>query len=171
MKHFLGLFVALIALLALAGCSDTGGGGKLNVTLNEWSIKLGAVSLPEGPIEFSIQNSGKQQHEIVILRTDLAPNQLPTKNDGSVDTGAADVHEERTIDEIDSGDTTSRTYSLDPGNYVFIDNTVKDIDGAKTSFYAQGMSAAFTVTKKGESVSPTSSGTASSSATPTPTHS
>jgi hypothetical protein len=174
-KLFLGLCAGIIALLLLAACSNTEGGGDLHVALNEWTIGLDKTSLPEGPINFTIDNIGKKQHELVIIRTDIPPDQLPTKDDGSVNTDAADVKVEHTADEIGDGDQTGRTFTLDAGNYVFIDNTVEEQDGNKTSYYQQGMHVAFTVTKKGESPSATVAATPTASpagsATRTPTHS
>jgi hypothetical protein len=139
---------AVLGALLLAGCSDTGGGGELRVTLDEWSITLDKESLPEGPIEFVIKNDGEFEHELVILRTDIAPDELPTKDDGSADLKAPDVDVVRTIDEIGDGDETGRTYELKAGSYVFIDNTVREHEGSRVSYYAEGMRAAFTITEK-----------------------
>lgn len=161
MKFFLVLSATLATLL-MVGCSDTGGGGKLNVTLDEWSITLDKTSLPEGPIEFTIKNDGEKQHEFIILRTDIAPGELPTNDDGSADLDAPDLDELQTVDELDDGDETGRTYTLDAGKYVFIDNTVVEENGEKVSYYDQGMRVGFTITKEGESPS------SPASATPTP---
>lgn len=172
MKLFLVLCAALVALLMI-GCSDTSGGGQLNITLDEWSITLDKTSLPEGPIEFTIKNDGEKQHEVIILRTDIAPGELPTNDDGSANVGAPDVDELQTIDKLDAGDKTGRTYTLDAGNYVFIDNTVAEENGEKVSYYGKGMRAGFTITKEGESPSAAASAPPASraSATPTPTSS
>lgn len=166
---------AVLAGLILVGCSDSEGGGNLRVTLNEWSISTDKTSLPEGPIEFTIKNDGKEEHELVIVRTDIPAGDLPKKNDGSADLGAPDVDEVHTVDEIGDGDETGRTYTLDAGNYVFIDNTVTDKNGVITPYYEMGMYVGFTVTKEGESPSAAASAsptkTSQASATPTPTHS
>jgi hypothetical protein len=152
-KLFVGLCAGLVVLLAFIGCSSDKEGGKLGVDLDEWSITISPDSVPEGPIEFTIKNNGSLEHELTIVRTDLAADELPTKDDGSVDLDAPDVHEERTVEEIGDGDETGRTFSLDPGNYVLIDNTVDDVDGEETAYYGKGMYAGFTVTKGGESAS------------------
>lgn len=174
MKLFLVLCAALVALLMI-GCSDAGGGGQLNVTLDEWKITLDKTSLTEGPIEFTIKNDGEKQHELVILRTDIAPDDLPKRNDGSADLDAPDLDELHTVEELDDGDETGRTYTLDAGKYVFIDNTVEDHDGVLLPYYEMGMSAGFTVTEKGEAssaaASATPTATSRASATPTPTSS
>jgi hypothetical protein len=146
-KRLLAAGLAGAALLTL-GCSDTSGGGELFVTLNEWSISLDKASLPEGPIEFTIKNDGKQEHDLVILRTEIAADELPTKSDGSADLGAPDVNEVHTVEDIGDGDKTGRTYDLGAGKYVFIDNRVEKVDGEEVAFYEKGMRAEFTVTAK-----------------------
>jgi hypothetical protein len=164
-RLLLGLF-AIFALFAFAvGCGSTGGGGKVNVTLAEWSITTGPNSVPKGPIEFTIKNNGQKQHDLVILRTNIPPDQLPTKSDGSVNTDAPDIKIEHTVDAIDSGDTTGRTFQMDPGTYVLISNLVDDENGTKTAQYGRGMHTSFTVTEG--SGSPSASVSASASPTKT----
>jgi hypothetical protein len=158
---------AIFAIFAFAaGCGSTGGGGKVNLTLSEWSITADPNTVPKGPIEFTIKNSGQKQHDLVILRTNIPPDQLPTNSDGSVNTNAPDIQLEHTVDPIDSGDTTGRTYAMDPGTYVLISNMVDDNNGTKTAQYSQGMHTGFTVTEG--SGSPTASPSASASPTRTP---
>lgn len=165
MRLLLGLF-AIFALFAFAvGCGSTGGGGKVNVTLAEWSITTDPNTVPKGPIEFTIKNNGQKTHDLVILRTNIPPDQLPTKSDGSVNTDAADITLEHTVDAIDSGDTTGRTYDMAPGTYVLISNLVDDNNGTKTAQYGQGMHTTFTVTES--SGSPSASVSASASPTKT----
>jgi hypothetical protein len=148
-RFFLVLGGAISALL-LTACSDNDGGGELTVTLDEWSIAVDKESLPEGPIELTIKNEGEREHDLVIVRTDIAPDELPTETDGSVDLGAPDVEEVHSIEDIEDGDETGRTYDLDPGNYVFIDNRVEDVDGEEVAYYEQGMRAAFEVTEEAD---------------------
>lgn len=146
MKLFLAFCATLAALLTLA-CSDSKGeGGEVTVTLDEWSITVDKESAPEGPIEFTIKNEGDREHDLVILQTEVAPDDLPTNEDGSADLDTPDVDEVHTIDDIEDGDETSRTYTLDAGSYVLIDNRVEEIDGEKVAFYDQGMRVGFTLT-------------------------
>ena len=146
MRSFLVPFAALTALILFAGCGDSKEGGDVDVTLSEWSIVLDKETLPEGPIEFTIENKGEREHEFVIVRTSLAADELPAKDDGSVDEDGADVDVEREVEDIEDGDRTSRTFELDPGSYVFLCNIVEDIEGEETSHYEKGMRVGFTVT-------------------------
>jgi tetrahydromethanopterin S-methyltransferase subunit A len=146
--RFLALLVASTLIFLLAACGDEGEGGDLNVTLNEYTIEIDPASLEEGPITIDIKNEGQEEHELLIVRTNIAAAELPTKDDGSLDEDAAGVNVEKRIEEIEDGDETSRVYTLDPGSYVLVDNIVTDIDGAETSFFAEGMWVEFTVTEK-----------------------
>ncbi len=137
---------ALLLVILLAACGSTGEGGDIEVTLDEWSVVTDVDTLPEGPIKFDIKNAGEREHELLIVRSDIPGAELPTKDDGSFDDGAGGVDVKREIDEIDGGDDTSRSYSLDPGNYVLLCNIVEDIDGTETSHFAEGMWTEFTIT-------------------------
>jgi hypothetical protein len=143
------LLVPLLALAAalLAACGDTGEGGEVNVTLREWAIETDKDSLPEGPVELTIENDGEEDHELVIVKTDIPPEDLPILDDGSFDEDAPDVDVEQEVEDVESGDRTGRTYELDPGAYVFLCNLVEDIEGTETSHFDRGMRAAFTVTE------------------------
>lgn len=138
---------AVAAALALSACGDSGEGGEVKVTLSEWGITTDKESLPEGPIELTIENIGEREHELVIVSTDVPADDLPTKEDGSFDEDGADVDVKHEVEEIGDGDRTGRTYQLDPGKYVFLCNIVEDIDGEEVSHFASGMAVAFKVTE------------------------
>ncbi len=144
--RILVLPAALLLVILLAACGSTGEGGDVELTLDEWSVVTDVDTLPEGPIKFDIKNAGEREHELLIVRSDIPGAELPTKDDGSFDEGAGGVDVKHDIDEIEGGDETSRSYALDPGNYVLLCNIVEDIDGTETSHYAQGMWVEFTVT-------------------------
>ncbi len=140
------LLLSLAALLVLTACgSEDRGGGTLNIDLSDWAVTLSAESLPKGDIEFVINNlSEEHEHELIIIRTDLAPDELPTKSDGSVDLAASGVSVVGSIKEIGPGHDSSGTFTLKAGRYVLICNLVDKRGGQTTSHYQQGMRAAFT---------------------------
>ena len=144
--RILVLPAAILLVILLAACGSTGEGGDLDVTLGEWSVVTDVDSLPEGPIKFDIKNAGERGHELLIVRSDIPGAELPTKDDGSFDDDAGGVDVKHDIDEIEEGDETSRSYLLDPGNYVLLCNIVEEIEGVETSHYAQGMWTEFTIT-------------------------
>lgn len=139
--------LALVATLALvaAGCSSDEGGGTVEVTLQEFAVVPAPSSVSAGEVTFEVINEGPDDfHEFVVFKTDLAPDALPTLEDGSVDEAGEGL--EPPIDEIEDiavGDTPTLTVSLEAGNYVLICNIY---DAAEVeAHYQEGMRVGFTV--------------------------
>jgi hypothetical protein len=172
-RRYAPLLVALLAIIGLLGaavaCSSDEDTHKVTVTLKDNSITIEPNSAPKGPIEMAIKNEGSKKHSLLIIKTSTPEGELPTKDDGSVDTGGADVDVQHELDEIDDGDDTSRTYDMDPGSYVLISNEVQDENDVKTADYKNGMHASFTVTEGSGSASASATAAASGSRSPTPT--
>lgn len=61
---------------------------RLEVRLQDGSITPAEITSPSPPNFLDILNNGTQAHELVVIRTDLAPDALPVRND-SVDLSAA----------------------------------------------------------------------------------
>jgi uncharacterized cupredoxin-like copper-binding protein len=155
--------VLALALLGVAGCgsssstSDTtaGGGGvtvpsspgaTVDVVVSDakgvdgpMTLTATPDSVPAGDVTFTVKNEGTIDHEVVVLKTDTAYDQLPvggsepdrvdeTNNVG--ETGEPDVK---------PGETRSFTLNaMTAGKYVLVCNIAKH--------YAMGMRAPFTVT-------------------------
>ena len=118
-------------------------GTTVTIRLNEYSVAPDAESAVSGPIAFQVTNKGpKEEHEFVVVRTELAPDALPTQSDGSVNEDAVDVVDE--IEEFPVGETMDLTVDLGPGSYVLICNVVQEQDGQTISHYERGMFRAFT---------------------------
>jgi uncharacterized cupredoxin-like copper-binding protein len=151
------LLVALLAAasLALIGCGDDdddddgaatatststadgGGGGEgstVNVALAEWSVTPDPASVSAGEVTFAVSNDGSVPHELVVIKSDLAPDALPIA-EGVVDESQVEFIGE--VEQFDAGTTDTGTFSLEPGNYVLICNV--------TGHYSLGMHTAFTV--------------------------
>ena len=152
------IFVATVGALSLvaAGCSDddgdttgatgeeTGAGGAVDVTLQEFAVIPASSSAPAGDVTFNVTNEGPDDvHEFVVFQTDLAPDALPTNDDGSVDEEGEGVELQGEIEDIAVGDTQNLTGDLPAGNYVFISN-ISDAD-EQEAHYQEGMRVAFTV--------------------------
>jgi len=95
-------------------------------------------SVSAGDVTFSVKNTGTIEHEVVVLKTDTAFDQLP------VGTSEADkVDESSSVGEtgdpgLQAGESRSFTITgLAPGKYVLVCNIAKH--------YGLGMRAAFTV--------------------------
>jgi uncharacterized cupredoxin-like copper-binding protein len=139
----LGATVGALSLVA-AGCS--GDETTVDVTVQEFAVVPASSSAPAGDITFDVTNEGPEDtHEFVVFKTDLAPDALPTAEDGSVDEEGEGVELIDEIEDIAVGDTPTLTVSLDAGSYVFICNIVEEEGGETIAHYQQGMRVAFTV--------------------------
>jgi uncharacterized cupredoxin-like copper-binding protein len=152
--------VAIVLAVVAAGCgtgngttppateaAPTGGGGggtDVAVTLQEWAVVPDTSSVPSGDVTFDVTNSGPEdEHEFVIIRTDLAPGDLPTDETGAVDESGAGIEVVDEVEEIPVGGTEELTVNLEPGTYVLICNIYSADENE--AHYQMGMRTAFTV--------------------------
>ena len=112
--------------------------GTVDVTLNEWSIKPSATSAKAGAITFNIENTGPaKSHEFIILKTDIAPESLPTLKDKSLDEEANGITSPGEGKVLGIGKTQTITVPMTEGKYVFVDNIVeKDLAHWEKKAYA-----------------------------------
>jgi uncharacterized cupredoxin-like copper-binding protein len=162
-----GSVAAVLALtvMAVGGCggsssststTSAGGGGvavpaslsgaTVNVVVGDTKGLDGPMtltatpdSLPAGDVTFTVKNTGTIDHEVVVLKTDTAFDQLavgksePDKVDESASVG------ETGDPALKPGETRSFTVkAMTAGKYVLVCNIAKH--------YAMGMRAPFTVT-------------------------
>lgn len=140
--------LAGLAVVGAAGCAAAKpAGGTVAVVLQEWAVVPAAASVKAGPVTFNVSNKGPDDpHELVIIKTDLAPGELPTDELGKVDEEGAGVETVGEVEEFDPGKVETATFELKAGTYALICNIVQDEpDGTKESHYRQGMFIAFTV--------------------------
>lgn len=139
-RNFLILGVALGSLFLLVGCSKASTQTPtVVVTANEWSFTPSITSVKAGDVTFELANRGKEEHELVVLKTDLASDALkmraadPEKVDE--DASAENLGE---IEGVPAGIARSVTFlSLARGHYLLICNVAKH--------YTKGMVTAFEV--------------------------
>jgi len=122
-------------------------GTIVHVTLKDFSVQPNQKTAKAGWITFQAVNAGTSTHELVILRTDLNPANLPRiaekDNKGTI-TGHI-VNEEHAavepIDEIEefpAGTRKEKKVLLDPGRYVLLCNVPEHYDkGMYASFVVQ----------------------------------
>ncbi len=96
-------------------CTST----HVSAQLTEMAISLDVTSLPAGPVTFDITNAGTVDHEFVVIPTDIAVDQLPTK-DGAVDEDQ--VPPLKRAGPIQPGTTTTLSVDLPAGHHVIICN-------------------------------------------------
>ena len=131
---------ALLAACSAAPSKDIKG------TLEEWKITLSPTTGAAGEITFTINNVGEKDHEFVVVKTDLAPDKLPTVADGdeagTVDEEGAGIEAMGEKEDILAGtDNNVLTLTLAAGHYVIFCN-VHDED---LVHYQKGMHTDFTV--------------------------
>lgn len=138
------------AVLSLASsCGDDHGScgtaATVNVTLREFMVTPDRPSAPQGNITFHVANAGTEDHEFLVLRTDLPADALPQNEDGSYmeDGPGTELIDE--IEEFPAGTSEDLTLSLAAGDYVLLCNRVEIDDDEVEAHYALGMFAAFTV--------------------------
>ena len=138
------LFIVPAAIaLALTVGSCGGGGGTVNVTLQEFSIGTDPTTVDAGEVVFETTNIGPNDvHEFVVFRTDLGPTELPTDADGAVVETGEGIELIGEIEDIAVGETKNVTLELEAGNYVFICNIWDE--GEQEAHYQEGMRTTFT---------------------------
>lgn len=137
----LALIMAVPCLsLGLAACGDTDNNSSSNeaevhATLEDFKITLDESSATAGEVTFEVENDGPSTHEFVVVKTDLAPDALPTDDSGDVDEEGEGITAVDEIEDIEKGDSPKLTVDLEAGSYVVFCNL--------PGHYRQGMHAAF----------------------------
>lgn len=109
--------------------------GTIGVELGEFFVKPSSDTVAAGEVTFQVENGGSASHELVIYRTDDAPDAL--EQDG----GIAKLDDAKVIedtDELSAGDDTEVTVTLEAGKYLLLCNL--------PGHYQSGQVVAFTVT-------------------------
>lgn len=108
--------------------------GALTIKMNEFSFTPKDSTIKAGTVKITAPNAGKVAHELVILRTDADPANLPKKG--------TEVDESKSIGEladVAAGKSKSGKFKLKPGKYAIVCNL--------PGHYAAGMYGSFTVVK------------------------
>ncbi|MEI7924822.1 MAG: sulfocyanin-like copper-binding protein [Chloroflexota bacterium] len=144
--------LATIALLLAAACaapnstaptssapvasttSTTPAAGPVTATLKEWAIEVSAPTAKAGTVVFNVRNEGKVPHDLVVIRTDLAPGALPTASGLIEETKLSIVGR---TEQLTPGDGKRLTVELPAGKYVLVCNVI--------GHYNSGQFAALTV--------------------------
>ena len=150
--RWIGLSIACSTLLTVTSCGDCddggGGGGAtvVNVTLREFSVTPARDSAPRGRITFAVTNGGTEEHEFLVIRTDLPADELPTEEDGTYEENGPGTELIEEIEPFEPGDTERITLTLEAGHYVLICNLFEIEDDEVEAHYSLGMFTDFDVT-------------------------
>ena len=77
-----------LSFLALRPGGSAADSGVLRVTLSEWKVTPERQTVKAGPLTIETENTGRVEHELLIVRTDRAPGDLPLGLQGPALTGA-----------------------------------------------------------------------------------
>lgn len=114
----------LIALALASACAAPApeadiSKGQIRADLKEYTIGLTSPEVRAGSVTFIARNAGGVAHDLIVLRTDLAPDKLP------IDTQTQKVKEDGRaggVEEIGPGKSLNLRLDLPAGHYVVICN-------------------------------------------------
>ncbi len=134
-----GSLIIALGVVVLIGVlvHDSGGTGAITVTETEYRITM-PTTLHTGRRTFSVTNIGTESHELVLVRTDLAPGALPRAGAKVDETSPRLRVVAETAGTLRPGTTRSMTVTLAPGRYVALCDL--------PSHYGLGMRVGITVT-------------------------
>jgi uncharacterized cupredoxin-like copper-binding protein len=129
--------VALLACVA-AACGEPAPAFdakavQLVIEMRDYSVKPSVDVVKAGTIKIGIRNLAGMSHDLVVLKTDVAPDKLP------YDGGRAQVIETGLVGKqlVEPQRSAALTVTLEPGSYVLICNVA--------GHYQLGMRAALKV--------------------------
>ena len=113
------VLVFLASACGGAAPSDTSEVPTLYVDMSDYKLVTDHPSIAAGRVVIGIRNHAAMLHELKVIKTDLAPDQLP------VDGATAKVKEDGKVgglDNIAGGASRKLVLDLGPGKYVLICN-------------------------------------------------
>lgn len=159
LRRLLAPAILGVSLVGLVACSSDEGtettpptsettsaatGETVDVTVQEFAVLPAESSAPAGSVTFDVTNTGPDDvHEFVVIKTDLAPDALPTDKQGAVEETGEGMKVIDEIEDIAVGSSESVTVDLETGPYVLICNIYDEKEDE--AHYSEGMRTEFTV--------------------------
>jgi uncharacterized cupredoxin-like copper-binding protein len=94
---------------------------EISGSVAEWSVSVDAASAPAGDVSFTIANEGTTEHEFLVVKTDIAPGEIPLDGDRfPEDADGIEVIDE--IGEFPADTTETLDVTLEAGSYQLVCN-------------------------------------------------
>ena len=106
----------LLAVTALPADTATSG-NVVSVTLSEWKLVPGQITVRPGRVSFIVRNAGTMDHEFLVLRSERHHHSLRVTGGKAVETGRLGE-----IPVIPSGASKRITLRVPAGRYVLLCN-------------------------------------------------
>ena len=126
-------FATATVLVVSAGSTppaDVNRDGSVPITLTEWEIEAPAQPIPAGRVVLDERNDGLVDHDLLLVKTDVDPADLPRGLSGPVPAAAGkvvfgEIHDHaHALDQAAGaprpGESRKREVTLAPGNYALI---------------------------------------------------
>jgi hypothetical protein len=98
-----GIILMAALPLGASACGRTTTAKEVNVVLADYSVKPSTASVPVGKLTLVAKNDAAQEHELVIVKTNLAPNALELKGNQVDEEGSGQKIGE--IEDVEAGKT------------------------------------------------------------------
>lgn len=106
--------------------------GPMTVSLREWAIDVSTPVTKAGIVKLAIRNDGSVPHDLVVVKSDLAPNRLPTAS------GRVELSQVTTVTQtalLPPGDRAEASFTVERGRYIVLCNVIGHYNsGQFTSF-------------------------------------
>ncbi len=117
MRRLVPVVVLLAAVVIVPVVLAAGNGGTVSVQLKEFKVTPKPATVKAGKVTFKVKNVGKLMHEMVVVRTNLAPAKLALKNGEASEKGAVGE-----VPDVPAGKSGMITLTLKVGKYVLLCN-------------------------------------------------
>ena len=111
------LAVATAAVLAASPVGASGAKSLVTVRLKEFKVLPTPLKAKRGVVSFAVKNIGKVDHELVVLKTKVAPGKLRVKKGRAILVGRVGR-----VGPLESRASRTLTLTLAAGKYVLLCN-------------------------------------------------
>lgn len=140
MTRFRFGLLALSALLAVGtwaaistNTASAQASTRMAVTLNEFNIISEVQSVPAGEVVFDVVNTGEDDHELIIIKSDMDAKALPPSAvKGEVDEAAIGEYVGG-FEDVKPGTLAGGSLILAPGRYILLCNLTKHYENGMVS--------------------------------------